>query len=708
MASLKKVSHITKYWEEEMKRGIFFHSALVFALLITSLLNFAPFIQNVKAQSDFVDSFDTSTLRSEWSKIDTAGGSTFDLSANPGWLRITSPSDRDLLPVKFDAPRLSQSASGDFTVETKVSATTDENDEGAGILIWKDRNNYVRLERMSRTIGRPVQQQILFGGSVAGVWPCPGDKQVVLSSNLNPTCLKLVRSNNILTGWYSSDGTNWSQAGTIPFAVADPVNIGLAVVNMYHSGSFYADFDYFKINYATTTATGGLLASWKFDEGSGNTVSDSSGNNYQGTIHGASWSSKRSGSALKFNGVSDYVSIPSLPITNADSLTVVAWINSDFSKIGYIFYHGDTGEFLLHNGERTRDGPVAGRYPNIASFSVKLSGSTWYDVYSSILTPNTWHQIVGVWTKGSSLKIYVDGALSGENNAISSGYLLNVGPYWLPSLGVYNRGAEADTYFKGMLDEVMVYNRALSAQEINALYNDAPAVTRSNLEVSCKSSTSYSGFKVEIKGSLAINGTAISSAPILLSYSVNGGKSWADLTLVNTGSDGSYSAVWMPSVTGNYLIKATYEGNDDYSGTTEVVSLAVTQYSQKNVFSVSSNSTVSSLAFNSTSRELSFTVTGESGTFGYADVYVAKTLVQDAAGIKVYIDGNKMDCTASSTEDSWLLHFTYHHSTRLVTVSLGASSLFGGDLFGNWLVYGAIIAVIIIIAVAVLMTRRKR
>jgi len=121
------------------------------------------------------------------------------------------------------------------------------------------------------------------------------------------------------------------------------------------------------------------------------------------------------------------------------------------------------------------DGPVAGRYPNIASFSVKIAGSIWHDAYSSALTPNTWHQIVGTWTKGSSLKIYVDGALAGENNAIASGYLLNDGPSWLPSLGVYNRGAEAESFYKGQLDNVMVFNRALTSEEVMTLYNSPPS-----------------------------------------------------------------------------------------------------------------------------------------------------------------------------------------------------------------------------------------
>ena len=95
---------------------------LLASLLTTGLLCFGTDIQLVKGESDFIDNFNSSTLSSEWATTDPDGGSTFDLTINPGWLRITSPFGRDLLPVKFNAPRISQVVSGDFIVETKISA----------------------------------------------------------------------------------------------------------------------------------------------------------------------------------------------------------------------------------------------------------------------------------------------------------------------------------------------------------------------------------------------------------------------------------------------------------------------------------------------------------------------------------------------------------------------------------------------------------
>jgi parallel beta-helix repeat protein len=232
-----------------MKRKLV--SAMTLTLLLTSMLTLRFVVQTVKTSEPepFSDEFDTAFLDERWTIVDPDGGSTFDLAPNPDWLRIATiaPPGRDLLPMKFNSPRIVQNTSGDFIIETRISSVMDENDEGAGILICRDSNNYVRLDRMSRTIGNPVEQQILFGGSVNGVFPCPGDTHVVLPSNINPTYLELVRANNTLSGYWSSDGFTWNHVGIIPFAVNDPVYIGLAIINEYHEGTFFAGFDYFRI-----------------------------------------------------------------------------------------------------------------------------------------------------------------------------------------------------------------------------------------------------------------------------------------------------------------------------------------------------------------------------------------------------------------------------------------------------------------------------
>jgi regulation of enolase protein 1 (concanavalin A-like superfamily) len=366
---------------------------------------------------------------------------------------------------------------GDFTIETKVMATTDQEWESAGILVWKDASNFLRLDR---ACGMSNTQRIVFIMARNDGWD-PID--VVLSSNINPTYLKITKTVDKFTAFYSINGADWTKIGEKTFSVSDPLDVGLDVVNVYHDGLFFADFDFFRV---------------------------------------------------------------------------------------------------------------------------------------------------------------------------------------------------------------------ISPQSVTT-----------TIDISCKSSTSYSGFNVEIKGRLVLNGISLPNAPILISYSVTGGKSWEDLTLVNTGSDGRYSTSWLPSVTGNYLIKAFYEGGASYPGTSKIVNFAVTQFAEKTVFSVLSDSAMSSLAFNSVSRELSFTVTGESGTTGYVDMYVARSVIGDITGVKAYLDGVEIGYSATAVNDSWLFHFSYQHSTHAVLVSLGPSpSVFSLD---SPLGLAIIIGIILIVIVAgVLVALRKR
>jgi len=214
-------------------------------------------------------------------------------------------------------------------------------------------------------------------------------------------------------------------------------------------------------------ATDSLIGYWKFDEESGNAVLDSSGNGYDGTVYGATWVSGKVGYALNFDGTDDYVSISSFNLPSLTSLTVGAWMDSSLNQIGYIFYNGESGEFLLHNGQRAFDG-ASGQYPNLASFSVKFGSVSWVDVFSNPITPNSWHYIVGVWTKGVSIRIYVDGILEGENNAIPDEYLFNPGLGYTATVGRYYI-PEPD-YFQGSIDEIKVYNYARTAEEIQSDY----------------------------------------------------------------------------------------------------------------------------------------------------------------------------------------------------------------------------------------------
>ncbi len=233
------------------------------------------------------------------------------------------------------------------------------------------------------------------------------------------------------------------------------------------------------------------------------------------------------------------------------------------------------------------------------------------------------------------------------------------------------------------------------------------------IAISCLSSTSYSNFNVEISGNITSDGVSLSGVSILLSYSVNEGNSWNDLTTVSADSSGSFSAVWLPSVTGNYLLRATYAGNSNYSESSSIVNFAVLPFEEQNVFSVASNSTVSAFAFNSTSNQISFTVSGPSGTTGYVNVYIPKSLINDISNLQVFLDGTPLSYSVQQQTDSWAISFYYHHSTHQIAVDLNSamsSSSSNGILSEPWLVYVIIVAIVasIIAVTLIVMTRKNK
>jgi hypothetical protein len=128
----------------------------------------------------------------------------------------------------------------------------------------------------------------------------------------------------------------------------------------------------------------------------------------------------------------------------------------------------------------------------------------------------------------------------------------------------------------------------------------------------------------------------------------------------------------------------------------------------QSAFSVESNSTVSELFFNSTSSELSFAVNGTSGTAGYVKVTIAKSLLPSVQNVKVYLDGKQLEVAITEDEDSWLLSFTYMHSTHQVRISLAknvATTTFLG--IENWIWVGVLI-IIVVIGAGMLVYFKKR
>ncbi len=179
--------------------------------------------------------------------------------------------------------------------------------------------------------------------------------------------------------------------------------------------------------------------------------------------------------------------------------------------------------------------------------------------------------------------------------------------------------------------------------------------------------------RFQIVGNLTSNNTSVPNADLTFSYrnSSESDTSLQEFSIVTTDSNGRFAVNWQPPGLGNYNINATYRGSDLYRPAFDGINVLVTQFNGDNqVFSVESNSTVTDIVYNPESGELNLSVTGQTGTTGFVDVYVSKSLVGNVSAIQAYIDQNPVEFTVSETKDNWILHFNYHHSSHNIVFNL--------------------------------------
>ncbi|MDC1006276.1 kelch repeat-containing protein, partial [Opitutales bacterium] len=212
----------------------------------------------------------------------------------------------------------------------------------------------------------------------------------------------------------------------------------------------------------TTWSTDGLVGWWKFDEGSGTVAYDSSGNGNDGNLtNGPTWATGKIGGALSFDGVNDYVLIPATSDLDLQTLSISSWVySSNYVQDGFIF-------------EKTADGNLNSQYNlffqnSELRFRVKPINSSYSDtkVDQSILSG--WSFITSSYNS-SKRKLFVNGQLVASNDFNET---IATNPNGISLIGAYALNSIGNNYFfNGLIDDVRIYDRALSAAEVQALYN---------------------------------------------------------------------------------------------------------------------------------------------------------------------------------------------------------------------------------------------
>jgi hypothetical protein len=194
----------------------------------------------------------------------------------------------------------------------------------------------------------------------------------------------------------------------------------------------------------------GLVGAWSFDEASGATAADASGNSNTGTVSGATRLAGRYGNALTFDGLNDWVTVNDANTLDINRMTLEAWVRpSGAGDWRTVLLKEQPGQLVYALYASTDNDRPSGHI--FTSTDVALRGP-------SVLPANTWSHLAFTWD-GTTTRMYVNGsqvataALSG--NAVTSTGALRIGG-----------NAVWGEWFNGAIDEVRVYNRALSAAEI--------------------------------------------------------------------------------------------------------------------------------------------------------------------------------------------------------------------------------------------------
>ena len=291
-------------------------------------------------------------------------------------------------------------------------------------------------------VTQPQSQSVATGGTATLTSVAIGSQPLGYQWLFNGTNLNGATNSVLtLTNAQASNSGSYAVVVTNTWGSTSSTNVNL---NVY-------------VSVCTPPPTG--LVSWWPAEGN---AFDYAGTNNGTLKNGAGFAAGKVGSAFNLNGSSQYIDVPTeASLSPAGSLSLEAWIyprlplNSVSSPIikkageGTGQSHGYTLELSTPDG---------------MFFGVYLNGSGWAVAPRIPVATNQWSHVVGVFD-GTTVSLYINGVLSGAPSAavgqiVASGNNLQIG----------HDPSNPSRYFNGLIDEASVYNTALSAEQVQALY----------------------------------------------------------------------------------------------------------------------------------------------------------------------------------------------------------------------------------------------
>lgn len=230
--------------------------------------------------------------------------------------------------------------------------------------------------------------------------------------------------------------------------------------------------------------TEGLVAAWLLDDGTGTTVADSYTNKLDGEVSRGipEWVEGKFDGALEFKG-SDMVTIPDNDLLDLTSFTIAAWIKSPATSGSW--------HVIAAKEARNPTGRNYGIFGHVNDGYIHYSftsGGGWksYNAPTNV-TDGAWHHVAATYER-PNFKLYIDGELDAEQapdtEPDSTGSPLYIG------------GCDIGNYWMtGIIDEVVLYDRALSPEELSELIQEGIA-TVTPVEPAGKLATTWSQIKI--------------------------------------------------------------------------------------------------------------------------------------------------------------------------------------------------------------------
>jgi Concanavalin A-like lectin/glucanases superfamily len=273
--------------------------------------------------------------------------------------------------------------------------------------------------------------------------------------------------------------------------------------------------------------TNGLVGYFPFN----GDANDASGNGNNGTVQGATLTTDRFGltnSAYYFDGISSRILVPDTFFGPATpGATISMWIKTDagpYDNPSVLFEKSGTNGTITLN---VNSGQV--------QFGPKLAKSQNWFMAGAPIRSNSLMHLVGVYAKGESVSLYVDGSLADALSVPDDILFLDTSFPLLSAIGIYDFTGGPYDAFRGVIDDVRFYDRALSASEVQALHS---------LEVGCSphgataTATVVNGFVVAVN--LTDTGCGYTGVP---SVRVVGGGGSGAVAIATLNAAGGVSAI---------------------------------------------------------------------------------------------------------------------------------------------------------------------